>query len=516
MHAATSSPEGGARGRAHSPGTCTIILRRDRLPVWSPCRAVCGRARPLCVVSRLLAPWPSVAPAARVTSGEEERLPEVVVTAPPVRDGRRRRAIRRRFASVIDTRGGADARSRRSTDALSDTVGVQVRRFGGLGDFSTVSVRGFSPRPGAGLPRRRAAQPRRQRGRQPERPAARRRRPRRGLSRHDAARASRSRGPGGVVNVVTRRPGDDAGRRRRARRTARSTTRKATSRRGAAARARGAASPSRSTSAARATSLHEPRHDSENPATTCRDTRINNALRPGRPDGAARLSRRDPLDARAHHGLVRQVAGRAGRASRVHVDDAATATPSASSRTSTSRRRRRAAVVDRRSTAALFGLFQQRHVHDRRPRQGVPAGPTSTTRRRRVGGQRASRAARSARIRCPGVLVASSVERFGATRRRRHASCAPGTSPTRTRTRLTLAGEDEILLLGDRAVARAELRWEVLATSSRATRASDAAEQDAPARVAGLLHAAPRRARRRRLGRSTLLGNVGRTRACRT
>ncbi len=32
-----------------------------------------------------------------------------------------------------------------TADALANTVGVQVRRYGGLGDFSTVSIRGFAP-----------------------------------------------------------------------------------------------------------------------------------------------------------------------------------------------------------------------------------------------------------------------------------------------------------------------------------------------------------------------------------
>src|SRR5258706_2198038 len=74
----------------------------------------------------------------------EERLPEVVVTAPPVRDDAPAPRDPTAFASVIETREAATT-VETLTEALSNTVGVQVRRFGGLGDFSTVSVRGFSP-----------------------------------------------------------------------------------------------------------------------------------------------------------------------------------------------------------------------------------------------------------------------------------------------------------------------------------------------------------------------------------
>jgi len=47
------------------------------------------------------------------------------------------------FGAVIDAKRAATSVETLS-DLLSESVGVQVRRFGGLGDFSTVSVRGFS------------------------------------------------------------------------------------------------------------------------------------------------------------------------------------------------------------------------------------------------------------------------------------------------------------------------------------------------------------------------------------
>jgi iron complex outermembrane receptor protein len=67
-----------------------------------------------------------------------------VVTAPPVRESQPAPADVTGFATVIDTRA-APAGVSSLSDALSVAPGVQVRRFGGLGQFSTVSVRGFSP-----------------------------------------------------------------------------------------------------------------------------------------------------------------------------------------------------------------------------------------------------------------------------------------------------------------------------------------------------------------------------------
>jgi iron complex outermembrane receptor protein len=48
------------------------------------------------------------------------------------------------FSTVLDTRS-APTEVQTLSEALADTVGVQVRRYGGLGDFSTVSIRGFAP-----------------------------------------------------------------------------------------------------------------------------------------------------------------------------------------------------------------------------------------------------------------------------------------------------------------------------------------------------------------------------------
>jgi outer membrane cobalamin receptor len=48
------------------------------------------------------------------------------------------------FATSIDT-SDAPAKVNSVADMLSESVGVQVRRFGGLGAFSTVSIRGSTP-----------------------------------------------------------------------------------------------------------------------------------------------------------------------------------------------------------------------------------------------------------------------------------------------------------------------------------------------------------------------------------
>jgi len=81
--------------------------------------------------------------AAAVTSAAaDERLGEVVVTAPSLAE-RRAAEDPTAFATVIET-GAAPTEVKTLTDVLADAVGVQVRRYGGLGDFSTVSIRGSS------------------------------------------------------------------------------------------------------------------------------------------------------------------------------------------------------------------------------------------------------------------------------------------------------------------------------------------------------------------------------------
>jgi iron complex outermembrane receptor protein len=109
------------------------------------------------------------------------------------------------FATVLDT---SDAPRELTTlaDVLSESVGVQVRRFGGLGAFSTLSVRGFSPGQVQiyfdGVPLTRADNETVNLGDLP-------------LDAVDRVEIYRGMtplgfpqsGPGGVVNIVTRAPG---------------------------------------------------------------------------------------------------------------------------------------------------------------------------------------------------------------------------------------------------------------------------------------------------------------------
>src|SRR5262245_3354994 len=72
---------------------------------------------------------------------DERELGEVVVEAPPERQAPEvPPADPTSFGTVIDTTNAA-THVETLGDLLSETVGVRVRRFGGLGDFSTISIR---------------------------------------------------------------------------------------------------------------------------------------------------------------------------------------------------------------------------------------------------------------------------------------------------------------------------------------------------------------------------------------
>jgi iron complex outermembrane receptor protein len=129
----------------------------------------------------------------------------VVVTAPPAREEAAARDPTA-FATVLDARA-APAQVETLADALAETVGVQVRRFGGLGDFSTVSIRGSSAGQVQvyldGVPLARAQNEVVNLADLP-------------LDAVDHVEVYRGStplafaqsGPGGIVNVVTRRPGE--------------------------------------------------------------------------------------------------------------------------------------------------------------------------------------------------------------------------------------------------------------------------------------------------------------------
>ncbi|HJQ82480.1 MAG TPA: TonB-dependent receptor, partial [Candidatus Binatia bacterium] len=135
----------------------------------------------------------------------DEALGEVVVTAPPAHEAEAP-ADPTAFATVIDTRAAA-GRVDTLGEALADSVGVQVRRFGGLADFTTVSIRGSSSGQVQvyldGVPLGRAANETVNLADLPL-DAVERVEVYRGTTPLAFAQA----GPGGIVNVVTRRPGD--------------------------------------------------------------------------------------------------------------------------------------------------------------------------------------------------------------------------------------------------------------------------------------------------------------------
>ncbi len=69
-------------------------------------------------------------------------LPEIEVTADRISEAERRAPTS--FVSEIDV-GSRDQALDTAADALAEAAGVQVQRFGGLGAFSTISIRGSTP-----------------------------------------------------------------------------------------------------------------------------------------------------------------------------------------------------------------------------------------------------------------------------------------------------------------------------------------------------------------------------------
>ena len=381
----------------------------------------------------------------------EERLPEIVVTAPPLRDDTPAPRDATAFASVIETRE-APTSVQTLTEALSNTVGVQVRRFGGLGDFSTVSVRGFSPGQVQvyldGVPLSRADNEVVNLSDLPL-DAVDHVEVYRGMTPLAFAQSA----PGGVVNVVTRRPGTTP-------LAAASAsfgsfdTRKAAL---AGATSRGAWEGFAFAQYLGSEGDFSYTNTKETP-TTSDDVvvnRINNAFDQGALT-ARLVYRATPLtlalttdsfvksqglpgpetqqSPTGHRDTFRQVA---------HVDLAVAPTSS----------------LPFGIDASLFGVVQNQ-TFTANDLNG-PYFPTDVTdRSTTIGGQVVARGALGAHH-VPGLLVASGTERFVDRNGIETGALRPGTSPARTRTRLTIAGEDEILLFEDRLSVVPSLRWEV-------------------------------------------------------
>jgi iron complex outermembrane receptor protein len=439
-----------AASRPQRPRRVPIRSARDQIfgSCWSPTEA-CGRGAAL----HRLARFAGVAGLllACAAASADERLPEVVVTAPALRDETPAPRDPTAFATVIETREAATS-VETLTDVLSDTVGVQVRRFGGLGDFSTVSVRGFSPGQVQvyldGVPLSRADNEVVNLSDLP-------------LDAIDHVEVYRGvtplvfaqSGPGGVVNVVTRRPGAEpfaAG----SASYGSFETRKADL---AAGGSHGAVDALVFAQYLGSKGDFRFTNEMSTPQTSddVRETRVNNAFNQG--DVTARLVyRAAPLTLAFTSETFAKSQGVPGR-------------DTVQSTTGHRDTERQLTHLDLATAprgpwsigldGSLFGLFQREvFTADGEPDRGFPK-TDATNLSSTVGGQLVGRGA-IGRYQVPGVLVASSVERFVESNGVGSSAVSPGTAPPRTRTRLTLAGEDELVLLDDRLSIVPNLRWE--------------------------------------------------------
>jgi len=385
---------------------------------------------------------------ARAADERREELGEVVVTAPPAPEAARTRDPTA-FATVVDATS-APGRVETLAEALADSVGVQVRRFGGLGDFSTVSIRGSSAGQVQvyldGVPLGRASNETVNLADLP-------------LDAVDHVEVYRSAtplafaqsGPGGVVNVVTRRPGDTP------------LTGGSISYGSFATRKVDLARSARTGdfdylafahylgSAGDFTFLND-LGTTANPADDRLERRRNNAFDLG--DLTARLGWRPaggPLavaltsdtfakeegvpgagsvQARdAHLGTLRQLG---------HLD--LDLTP--------------AAGLPLEAGGGAYVLHERQAFRDRGGQVAlVPVDVEDET--TAAGAQALVRGALGAH-QVPGLLLAASHERFAERDR-----LAAGAEPERTRLRATVAAEDEVLALGERVSLVPGLRWEV-------------------------------------------------------
>src|SRR5512143_2979892 len=111
---------------------------------------------------------------------------------------------------------------------------------------------------------------------------------------------------------------------------------------------------------------------------------------------------------------------------------------------------------------SLFGVFQQgTFTAEGPPDLGFPERTDVTSTATTVGGQVVGRGAIGTH-QVPGLMVASTVERFVQSNAVETSRVRAGTSPAETRTRVALAGQDEVLLLGDRLSIVPNLRWELV------------------------------------------------------
>lgn len=384
----------------------------------------------------------------RGARADEQRLGEVVVTAPAVAadtHGRDPTA----FATVIDTTQ-APAHVETLADALSDTVGVQVRRFGGLGDFSTVSIRGSAAGQVQvyldGVPLARAQNEVVNLSDLP-------------LDAIDHIEVYRGTtplafaqsGPGGVVNVVTRRPGAEPL---------------------TAASVSGGSFGTRRADVARAATVgafdylafaHYLGSEGDFRFTNDLGTTVNTA------DDRTERRVNNAFD---QTGLTARVGWRPSPALTLGLttdtfwkDEGVPGAGSVQARDTSLETLRQLVHLDGRVVPTTgvpitldtnaWALHQQQTFADPKGELGLLRTDTED-RTTAAGGQLLLRGALGAH-QAPGLLLAASHERFAERDDLRVGAAAPD----RTRVRGTVAGEDEIVLLGERLALVPGLRWEV-------------------------------------------------------
>ncbi len=376
------------------------------------------------------------------------------MTAPPEREATPAPKDVTGFATVLDTK---DAPAGVSTlaDTLSTAPGVQVREYGGLGSFSTVSVRGFSPGQVQvyldGVPLSRANN---EVVNLSDLPID-------ALDRVEVYRgvtplAFAQSGPGGVVNLVPRRAGAEPF-------TAASAsygsfeTRKVDLARSASSGPWDYLAFGQYFGSLGDFTFTNDLGTPENTADDRTERRINNAFNSGSFTARVGYDPEGPLSAwlttdsfgktqgipgrgsvqspDAHRDLIRQLAQLGGRL-----------TP--------------AGGLPLTLEGSAFLVYQDEHFEA--PPNDPVFLPTDVTEHTLVGGgQLLVRGAVGAH-QVPGLLVAVSQE---ALRERNEVGVfpvlQPGESPTRTRLRGTVAAEDEVLLLGDRVSLVPAVRTEV-------------------------------------------------------
>ena len=387
--------------------------------------------------------------AAAVTSAAaDERLGEVVVTAPSLAE-RRAAEDPTAFATVIET-GAAPTEVKTLTDALADAVGVQVRRYGGLGDFSTVSIRGSSAGQVQlyldGVPLSRAENEVVNLADLP-------------LDAVDHVEVYRGTtplafaqsGPGGVVNIVSRRATGTPV-------TGASVsygsfeTRKVDLARSATAGPWDYLAFAHYLGSAGDFTFTNDLGTTANPADDRTERRRNNGFDLG--DLTARLGYRPggPLAAVL-------------TADSFVKDEGVPGAGSVQARDARLRTLRQLAHLDVKLTplgglpvdadASGYVLYDRDEFSD--PRGKVSFVPVDHTDATTAGGVQALFRSAIGSHQVPGLLVAASDERFASSDRLDPA----GNAPDRSRLRTTLAAEDEVLLAGERLSIVPGLRWEV-------------------------------------------------------